>query len=1456
MASREGRGSGEGSGDARAAQSVPGGSAFRTAASARAETASGAMAQRWAPDGAGAERAPAMRALRFADRHLTAYLGAGHPMRGRRVDRAVPSVNWLFPIPWFGDELDWMSAARAATQQSVRAAYRAGEIGAMVAPRPAERGARGEAARERAAEATRADRPVGFGLPVELVAPSFALARSAGSGAGVAGAGAASGSGAEAQMRAAWRAYSPMVDGAAARAAELLAELAFRSRSADEGQPAGRRQAPLLAFVTPTELAGGGGRDAGAAAQLAEAARRELEQRRAAAAVRRAAQVAGAAGAGPAAGAASSPAAVEAGAAARAPSSAAAAEAARAAAAQLASRGDSARAVADAGRESGAAAARAQRIAAAAGAGQGAAGFAPSDDPRALAGAAAGAGPVPGSGAMAGGALAGAQLSASERALELLAEGLASGWQQRVSPSAGPRVLMPAGLGGFLAASAAARAVERPAGRTPGGAPVGAEPGGPVAGTRPAALDHVLWADRWLARFAGASPAALRSFETARSSSAASSSALFAPSERWRATDWSPAWVAPTGAPAGLAPSGSAAVASGARAASGSASATPSSVIVDEDERVSDDVFGAIAASAAAERARASDLARVRAAASEARAAAGRGAPGAAARSAPVAPVGPAALVGPFRTPLADRALAGFSLGGSPGLAASLAASPLASILAGLLDLAPQAAFDARPLSLAALGEIFSRGAQAARWSAGWTGGDESVPESSHAALLRRLAGRAPASVWLSLPEPGTGAERAAANRGGHGQYATHGGTAGEAAEGASPSVAGAATQAGALAGTAGALSGGAAGVAAPGVAASAGAAASTGSMAAWMSGAGPMAGQLAAFLSGPLAGHVAGSAGGLFPGPAASLAMRAGEAPRPGDVATRAESFADARTVAASDLALDFLSPELLAAARAAGMGPIEAGRAQRLAASGRPYLMALAMAVDRVFVEALSPGRAGASTGPIEGHAASSAATLRGAAHAGASGHDAAPAPGSAAAPAGAGAGLPAAQSAAAALERAAPARVPRGAFLLPDAAARALGVPAASPESLRPSFAAALDLVAASHVADAAAAWRPGAGDGFAAGPGTAAAIASAETSRARVHQTGAEASAAPPGTEAERIAHADVARAAQSEATQAAGVEATQAAGVQVAQAAAAQAAAARAGVARDEAAAWSGQVAAARAQLPRELWPVFDAVYVSLGESPDTRPLAPSARAARALALASRSAAGPAALSARARAAAAWAVLPVLVPGGATFAGRSAASPPASASASSRSSAVARAGDALGALVAPSMLVSDAPADRASRAAWSDSARAQAWSGRVEAPFIETGTSRPAPPPPAPSPPPPRPPERAVSESDMAWFQEAARKYLGEAGPASGGISVAEMTLVTAAPRAQIAASPVSAGRAVTQASSTTPTGGDGSKQDVAVAGRPDVDKIAQEVFEQICRMMAVARERSGDPWQR
>jgi hypothetical protein len=81
--------------------------------------------------------------------------------------------------------------------------------------------------------------------------------------------------------------------------------------------------------------------------------------------------------------------------------------------------------------------------------------------------------------------------------------------------------------------------------------------------------------------------------------------------------------------------------------------------------------------------------------------------------------------------------------------------------------------------------------------------------------------------------------------------------------------------------------------------------------------------------------------------------------------------------------------------------------------------------------------------------------------------------------------------------------------------------------------------------------------------------------------------------------------------------------------------------------------------------------------------------------------------------------------------------------------------------------------------------------------------------------------------------------------------------MAEMTLVTAAPRVQIAASPRGASeRPVAQAASTTAAGAEGKAGAPPPVAAQDIDKIAQDVFEQICRMMAVARERSGDPWQR
>jgi hypothetical protein len=786
---------------------------------------------------------------------------------------------------------------------------------------------------------------------------------------------------------------------------------------------------------------------------------------------------------------------------------------------------------------------------------------------------------------------------------------------------------------------------------------------------------------------------------------------------------------------------------------------------------------------------------------------------------------------------LADRALGRVAVGGSAGLGASLAASPLAAVLAGVIEVAPQAVFDARPLALASLREFLARGAMGGRASAGHAPGEEDGSGATREALLDRLAGRAPGSVWLALP----GAGRAAGAAGDPwSRDARLPRSRGVFVAGAGSPIDGGVTPYGVAAartaeyGAAG--SGGAASAAgrARHLAADAGAAALADAEAA--------ARDLARAASGREATDRAArrrvSAGGpgvsAWSGSAADLAawspwaaadpVGAG-ARRPGQIAVRAESFSHARSLAAADLSLDFLSPELLAAARAAGVGPIAAGRAQRIAASGRPHLAALAAAVDRVFVEALSPGSGEASSSgrsrrtsavgdlgaaagwPGAGRRASGAAAgpsgaieRMSAAEAAAPGRASPDDPAVLARALGMDAGGArvgsAAWWAAISLGRVAPVRAPRGAFLLPDQAARFLGVRAGAAEEMRPNISAALELVAASEVAEAATGQHGG--RPWQAAP-TAGALGSGD--------------------------------AAASRAT-----------------------------------------AESARAQLPRELWSVFDAVYLSLDDGGGARPLAPSARAARALAVASRSTSGSpgAAASARARAAAAWAVLPVVLPGGATRragAGGAgarvgkAAGGLASGSTEARARGAGSAGQALASLVAPTFLAADRAGD--AEPAWSSVApssagREQPGRAAPQPTFVSTSAPREAPSAsPAAPPPPARPsePPKASPEADMAWFYEAAQKYFADAGPSSSGLSVAEMTLVTAAPRAQVAASPQRADRPVTQAASTTQ--GDASKPGEApAAARPDVDKIAQEVFEQVCRMIAIARERSGDPWHR
>jgi hypothetical protein len=532
-------------------------------------------------------------------------------------------------------------------------------------------------------------------------------------------------------------------------------------------------------------------------------------------------------------------------------------------------------------------------------------------------------------------------------------------------------------------------------------------------------------------------------------------------------------------------------------------------------------------------------------------------------------------------------------------------------------------------------------------------------------------------------------------------------------------------------------------------------------------------------------------------------------DAARPGNIGSGAEAFAQKRTLAASDLSLDFLSPEVLQAARAYGFGPIDAARAQRLAASGRPRITDLASQVDQVFVSALSapPAAAARTAAKPEPPVARD---------------EKKPEPALAKQPV---APQPQPQQP---LREAAPLRTPRGAFLLPEASARALGVSGKGAEEARPDIRFALDLVAAGHVADAA-------------------------TSRAAPPDTKAPASAA-----SERPPALPV--------------------------------------LARERGEDDRRDPNEARALLPRELWPVFDVVFLSLGESSssgaDGRPLAPAARAARALALTSKSRdGGDLPLSARARAAAAWAVLPTVIHGGpGRDRDRSGATPGATAARAPTARPVVsgdtprfeapridttlRAGESLGSLVAPSFYEADGNRGLEDRPrAQQAQARMQSQSSREmpSTPVVQTGATpqqqRQAEPPPRQEPAPaPRPTQPRHYSSQPtppggdvpAWFQDAARKYLGDSGAASGGMSLAELTLVTAAPATQVAASSTRADRPVSQAESTSSSGAAGGSSPAAQQAetKADIDKIAQEVFEQICRMLEVARERSGDPWQR
>ncbi|HEX8109900.1 MAG TPA: hypothetical protein VF516_19350, partial [Kofleriaceae bacterium] len=83
--------------------------------------------ERWAPE-AGAGRVRSMRALGFVDRLVAPWVETAQRSASLRLfhqyastglgERPGGAVSWVFPRPWYQDELDWMASARRAGAQA------------------------------------------------------------------------------------------------------------------------------------------------------------------------------------------------------------------------------------------------------------------------------------------------------------------------------------------------------------------------------------------------------------------------------------------------------------------------------------------------------------------------------------------------------------------------------------------------------------------------------------------------------------------------------------------------------------------------------------------------------------------------------------------------------------------------------------------------------------------------------------------------------------------------------------------------------------------------------------------------------------------------------------------------------------------------------------------------------------------------------------------------------------------------------------------------------------------------------------------------------------------------------------------------------------------------------------------------------------------------------------------
>ena len=99
---------------------------FHTQAGGLAMHVANRHIERWAPE-ATAHRSRPMRSLGFVDRLVAPWIETAqrsaslrmfsHVSRSGVSQREAASVSWVFPRPWYQDELDWMAAARQASHE-------------------------------------------------------------------------------------------------------------------------------------------------------------------------------------------------------------------------------------------------------------------------------------------------------------------------------------------------------------------------------------------------------------------------------------------------------------------------------------------------------------------------------------------------------------------------------------------------------------------------------------------------------------------------------------------------------------------------------------------------------------------------------------------------------------------------------------------------------------------------------------------------------------------------------------------------------------------------------------------------------------------------------------------------------------------------------------------------------------------------------------------------------------------------------------------------------------------------------------------------------------------------------------------------------------------------------------------------------------------------------------------